>query len=443
MVFVKLHSLEANSYNHRNNLLFKAALIIMAILLHQSQVILGINISFSDIFCFVLFLLLLINKEARIPVAPTIFFLVVSITVLSSAVFFIPAIVMYNPSAMSLANDYMKLVAIFIYFIVGYNLTEKRYVLKTIKWYSRSGIMIGGLGTIFTLFHIHYLSSLLFFDNTRYRGLMIDPNYFSVLQISAFVYFSRVEMKMRYKLAAFFVLLFSVLISGSKTGIMTLIGYFTFRLCEYILLKRKGMLVIIGQLLVLGCLLILIPVVVASLDYIFQYLSNVVPSFSRIQLLFTDFSGAFSENGSGRTVTWEVALHLIQLSPLIGIGIGTYSSIANELFYENHISHNTFLQLSSEWGLPLAFLFFMYILIILWKATTARVNNSTNTILRDIIIILLLGSLAISLNNARILWLVLGALVSSLKQNDSVKNAGEKDVQEILPLYQKEKEYHA
>ncbi|PKR85553.1 hypothetical protein CWO92_07520 [Heyndrickxia camelliae] len=442
MVFVKLNdSLVANLNNGRNTHVFNVTLIIMAILLHQSQVLFGINLSFSDIFCFVLILIMMINKEASLPVAPMIFFLIVSIIVLLSAVFFIPSIVMYNPSAISIVNDYLKLVAIFIYFITGYNLVKKRLVIKTIKWFSVSGILIGALGGVFTLFHIHFFTNLLYFDSTRFRGLMIDPNYFSVLQISAFVYFSRSEMKMRYKVAAFFLFIFSVLISGSKTGILTFIGYLAFRLCEYIFKKRKKMHVIGGQLIVVGCLLVCIPVVLTSLDFIFQYLSKVVPSFSRIQLLFTDFSGAFSENGSGRTVTWEVALRLIQLSPVIGIGIGTYSNVANELFYENHISHNTFLQLSSEWGLPLAFIFFLYVLTVLWKATTSGGSNNTNSILRDIIIILLLGSLAISLNNARILWLVLGALVSSLERNYSVDNAGDKDVQTILPIYQKEKEY--
>ncbi|KQL54042.1 hypothetical protein AN964_11395 [Heyndrickxia shackletonii] len=443
MVFVKVNHLY-NPNNQLNNLFFTSSLIIMAILLHQSQVLFGINISFSDIFCFVLFFIMMIKKEVIIPVVPTIFFLIVSMIVLSSAVFFIPAVVMYNPSVMSIANDYIKLIAIFIYFITGYNLTHKNLVKTTIKWYSVSGMVIGGLGAIFTVLNIRLFSNLLYFDDTRYRGFMIDPNYFSVLQITSFVYFSRSELKMRYKAVAFFILLFSVLISGSKTGIMTLIGYLALRMSEYILLKRKRGLVIAGQLIVVGCLLVFIPVLSTSLGYIFNYLSTIVPSFSRVQLLFTDFSGALSENGSGRTVTWEVAIQLIKLSPLIGIGIGTYSSVANELFYENHISHNTFLQLSSEWGIPLAFFFFIYVLILIIKATTSKkTNKNTNSMLRDIIVILLLGSLAISLNNARILWLILGALVSSLNPNNSVNDAGEKDVQEILSFYQKKKGYNA
>lgn len=61
---------------------------------------------------------------------------------------------MYNPSVMSIANDYIKLIAIFIYFITGYNLTHKNLVKTTIKWYSVSGMVIGGLGAIFTVLNI-------------------------------------------------------------------------------------------------------------------------------------------------------------------------------------------------------------------------------------------------------------------------------------------------
>jgi O-antigen ligase len=151
-----------------------------------------------------------------------------------------------------------------------------------------------------------------------------------------------------------------------------------------------------------------------------------IPALARIELLFTDFSSAFSENGSGRNITWKVALQLIQLSPVIGIGIGTYSNIAIELFHQSDISHNTFLQLSAEWGIPLAFIFFIYVFFILGSATfTRKPNWDHNLILRDIIIILLIGSMAISLNNARILWLVLGALVSSLNRDNIPRGSGD------------------
>lgn len=73
MVFVKVNHLY-NPNNQLNNLFFTSSLIIMAILLHQSQVLFGINISFSDIFCFVLFFIMMIKKEVIIPVVPTIFF---------------------------------------------------------------------------------------------------------------------------------------------------------------------------------------------------------------------------------------------------------------------------------------------------------------------------------------------------------------------------------
>ena len=136
-----------------------------------------------------------------------------------------------------------------------------------------------------------------------------------------------------------------------------------------------------------------------------------------MQCSLCDFSGAISENGSGRDITWKVAIQVIQLSPVTGIGIGTYSHIAYQMFHSNNIAHNTFLQLSAEWGIPLAFMLFIYMFFTIGKATNFSISNDSemNLILRDIIIILLIGSMAISLNNARVLWLILGALVFSLK----------------------------
>ncbi len=406
-----------------NNLLITIALLFLALLLHQSQVIFGVNISFSDLFCLIIFVTLVYRNQLLIPLAPLLYFLIVSMVVLVTAVFYIPFHFMYNPVPTRLLSEYIKLMAIFIYFIFGYNLLKVGLMEKTIKWYSIFGMVIGGLGLLWTVLNIPIFSDILFFEHTRYRGLMIDPNYFAVLQISANVYISRAShIKPKYKFIALFITASAVLISGSKTGILTLFCYLVLRVSEYVFTKNKRALSVITQIFLVIFLILFIPLMVSFLQNFVTVLSSSIPAFARVQVLFTDFSSAFSENGSGRNITWKVAWSLIQLSPIIGIGIGTYSNIAIELFNQSDISHNTFLQVSTEWGLPLAVLLFSYVFFILGKATNSRLFNAeVNFILRDIIIVLLLGSMAISLNNARILWLVLGGLMASLDRNENLK----------------------
>ena len=391
----------------------------MSIFLHQSTVIFGVNISFADFFCMMILFVLVINNGMSVPITPLLFFLVVSIQVLVTAVFLVPYTFMHNPDAIKITSDYLKLLATFIYFILGYNLTRFHLLEKTLKWYSIFGLLIGALGIFLTFFRIDVFSQLLFFAGIRFKGLMIDPNYFSILQITALVYISRLQtLKVRYKLLAFLITFLSVLVSGSKTGIITLFCYTMLRILEYVFLKKKKQRELIYQLFLMGLFIIIAPIMIHFVQVSSNNLVASIPAFSRIQFLFTDFGSAISEDGSGRAVTWQAALQIIQLAPLTGVGIGTYTSIAWELFHYNNIAHNTFLQLSAEWGIPIAFMFFTYVFFMLGKATNSSLYGAEmNLILRDIIMILLIGSMAISLNNARVLWLFLGALVSSLQLN--------------------------
>jgi O-antigen ligase len=415
------YTLGVNTTHKNNNSIFTIAIVFMAILLHQSQVLFGVNISFADIFCGFIFVGLVFRNQVRIPFTAVSYYLAVSIVVLVSSVYFVPSKYMFNPGFMTILSEYSKLVAIFVYFILGYNLERINLMETAIKWYSLFGVIIGGLGVFFTVFSIGVFSDILFYAGTRYRGLMIDPNYFAILQIAAFVYISRLRtIKLSNKYLALIILLLSVLTSGSKTGLITLVAYLTLRSVENILIKRKKVYVFVFHLMLVVFVLLLVPLVLNLFQSLVGFLGSNIPSFSRVQLLFTDISGAISENGSGRDITWRTALHMIELSPLIGIGIGSYSTVAFQMFHSSDISHNTFLQVAAEWGIPLACILFFYILFLLGKATVSHnPNQESHLILRDILIILLIGSMAISLNNARILWFVLGALVFSLNRGSN------------------------
>lgn len=390
---------------------------LMSILLHQSQVIYGVNISLADLFCGLLFIYFVYKKFISVPLTSVIFFLLVSIVVLFSAVFYVPSAFQYIPVPRSIVSDYVKLCAIFLYFVIGYNLSQQQLIENVVKWYSYFGLFVGLVGIFFTVLNIQILTDILYFGGARYRGFMIDPNYFSILQITALVYFSRVKkLSSPIRLIAIMIIIFSVFISGSKTGIITLICYTFFRFIEYIFFSKKELKTIIKLIFFTMLIAILVLLGQSIIQSIFNQISSTIPAFARIQYLFTDFSVAISENGSGREDTWMVASLMTQISPMMGVGIGTFTNLSYQLYQFDNVAHNTFLQLLAEWGIPLAVLFFLYIFFVLFKASKVQTMYlSMNLILRDIMIILLIGSMAISLNNARVLWLVMGGLISIIQ----------------------------
>ena len=136
------------------------------------------NISFADFFCLIILVAIISKKQLLIPITPMIFFILVSIVVLFTAVFYVPLTFMYNPNPMKIMSEYMKLVAILFYFLVGFNLSHTNQMETVLKWYSLFGILIGIFGIFLTIFNIKVFSSILFYGDIRFRGFMNDPNYF-------------------------------------------------------------------------------------------------------------------------------------------------------------------------------------------------------------------------------------------------------------------------
>lgn len=412
MVNVNDKLLEINDVQKNRGVILTITLFFLAIFLHQSNVIFGVNFSFADLFCAIIFMSFAFKQQLSIPLASLLFFLTVSVLVIMTATFYVPYKFLVTPEPMRIINDYTKLIAIFIYFLIGYNLSRLHLMNHVVKWYAIFGIVIGMVGIVFTFLNIKLFSQILFFANTRFKGLMIDPNYFSVLQISVLAYFTRIKMiKAEYKYLSIIITTLAVFASGSKTGIITLFCYLALRIIEYVFTSKKKLGVIITQFFLIAAVILLAPLLISFLSEI----ALNIPSFARIQYLFTDFGQSISESGSGRDAVWGAAIEIIQQSPFIGTGIGTYSEIGFQLFRVNNVAHNTFLQLCAEWGLPLAICLFSYIFLSIGKITNDRKRNSEmNVILRDMMVILLIGSVAISLNNARVLWLFFGALIAAL-----------------------------
>lgn len=395
---------------------------LISIFLNQSGVIFGVNMSVADLLLVFILLYYIFKHKLLFPFNPTIFFIVTSVLVLFSASFYVPYKFNVNADNTKIIVNYVKVFAIFLYFILGYNLARLNLTKIVIKWYSIFALIIGILGSIFTFLKINLFTQIFFFGGFRFKGLMNDPNYFSIVQISALVYFVRLQdNKMLYKIIAIMIFIISILSSGSKTGMITLISYFILITLENFFKNKKNLSRLMLNTVVLMILILLIIFFLNDIPKLVEYINYIIPGFSRVGVLFTDPVEALSGGGSSRDIAWQTGIEIIKLSPMLGIGVGTYTNISQKLFNVGVIAHNTYLQLYAEWGIILSTILFMYIFFIIGKITFNKnfKNNKEVLILRDIIIIFLVGSMAISLNNARMFWLFLGMTVLKMNQYKS------------------------
>ncbi|MGG3925075.1 O-antigen ligase family protein [Metabacillus fastidiosus] len=391
--------------------------VLMGAFLNQSNIIFGVNFSFSDFFAIALLLYLIFKNKIDIPIFPTIFFIILSIVVLFTSFFYVPITLHVYAQPVQIISDYIKLIAIFFFFVLGFNLSKLGMLDILVKYFAFFGVLIGSIGVFFYIFNISLFANLFFYADIRYRGLMNDPNYFSILQILALVYFSRVKnINFIFKYVSILILISAVLISGSKTGIIVVSCYSILRLMEYIFITRKNLRTVFLTVILLLIFIGMWSFVINGIQDLLNLLVNDIPALSRVQTLFIDFNGAISEGGSGRETAWNTALELVKLSPFIGIGLANYILLGIQFFGVGTLAHNTYLQLIVEWGIPLASIFFIYVFFVIVKAVFSKKEDTIIKILRDILIVLLLGSVAISLNNARIFWLVLGGLIFYLNK---------------------------
>lgn len=136
----------------------------------------------------------------------------------------------YNPDSLKLFNGYTKLLAVFMYFLVGYNLARMERGYEILKWFSVSSVLIGIFA--FSPPLLGRRIDFLYYGSNRFRGLMNDPNYFSVLQSCAIAYVLGTQRHVLKKYVALFILAGSILMSGSKTGVVTLGVYLCLKLIE-------------------------------------------------------------------------------------------------------------------------------------------------------------------------------------------------------------------
>ncbi|MGG1676772.1 O-antigen ligase family protein [Neobacillus sp. NRS-1170] len=351
------------------------------------------------------------------------YFLFLSVVTVAAAIFYTPYKFGIPLDLNSTIKEYIKLAAVSMYMLGGYNFIQEKMVRLSLKWYSYAALFTGILGIFIYILGMKFLFRIYNFGIfDRYNGFMNDPNYFAIIQISALPYFLRSKnISLKAKIITYAIMMLSIFLSGSKTGFITLIIYsILFGLGEVFKnkMRLRTILFWFSAILFLSILSVAILLIGSNLNL---NLDKFV-QFQRISLLFTNFDEAINGNGSSRLPIWMAGIHLISLSPLFGVGIGMYPAVSEKIAGIEAVAHNTYIQVYSEWGGLFATILFMYLAAILLKVTIdKKIKNVTNFVLRDILIILLIGSIAISLNNSRMFWFFLGVLACRISEKQQTK----------------------
>lgn len=386
------------------------SILMMGLLLNQSSVLLGMNLSLADVFLVLLFFVWIFQKKLDIPVLPLLIFTSFSVLLLWNSVFVVPHVHHLPIDASSIAKDYLKLIVMFLYFLFGWHMVTATWMRSFLLSFLYGAAAIGAIGFLLTFSPHSGLSDLMLYANLRLKGFMNDPNYFSVIQCAAMVCAVRLlPRKSILKIVLLLILALSVLVSGSKTGMITMLGvsvyagFHSFRLGE--VNRSRFITNVVGVLVAVLAVAALFP----FLNAVIQAAGSTLPSLERTALLFTDFKGATVSGGSGRDSVWDTAIHLTTSSPLLGVGVGNYGALAQRFSGDANVAHNTFLQLSAEWGIPITVCLILYLQSLIFKGPGKKQTRNTSYLLKELLFVFLISSMAISFNHSRVFWLFLGA----------------------------------
>lgn len=392
-------------------------LALLGIGLTHTSVIFGINLSLADLVIPILLLGAVFASRLYIPTWPTAFFILISVVGISIAGFITPQLVAITPNMNDVLTDYVKLVTSFLYLVLGVNIARAKQAEGVLRVFALAAAAIG----LFILLQLSVPGvpriESMFFHEIRARGFMNDPNYFAVTQTAALAVLwhdRAVSRKIRYP--ALIILAVSVVFSGSKTGLLTMLVFFTWRLISSVLntSKEQSMRSRIWPLSLVPALLSGMLVLLANPTWRYDLATRMeqVPALDRLAPLLIDFNTGIQADGSGRDSAWDNALNIIEMFPLTGIGIGTYADVNAVVNGNTVLAHNTFLQIATEWGLVLAAVFFAGVVLLFFKRPTTSINIPLWHTTRDAVLVLLVGSIGLSLNNSRLFWLALGILIA-------------------------------
>lgn len=389
--------------------MYQLGTMLISVFINFTFIFKGVNLSIADVLMLTTVLYLLLNNRLIFPKKTTIFLLVYFGIILTSTVHTVFSLSSINFSTSDFILDIIKFLVSLMYLIIGYNSAnyfDSKFLLKI---YSYTSYIIGIVGLLFYFLNINYLKNTLFFANIRLQGFMSDPNFYAIVQNSAFIIMIKDKKLGNFKKSlALIINFFIIVLTGSKTGFLTFLMIILLSIFDKILNKKIK--IKLNNLVVL--VVILFSVFFISFNPLFikliDKIQEVFPIFSRVVDVFKAESINIGSGGSNRDVTFIEAIKISLIWPVIGVGFGTYKSISYHYFGNSLVAHNTYLQLLAEWGYILTAIFFSVVFKMVFRR---KKTNNIYIIIAYSILVFLIGSVSISLNNARMFWYLLGMLL--------------------------------
>ncbi|WP_193105093.1 O-antigen ligase [Brachybacterium sp. FME24] len=400
-----------------SDVLIAALIIAFGVALNHSSVILGFNLSLADPIAALLALAFIAARRMWVPPAPLLFFLLLSVHQIGVALLLAPRWTQAPLPYTAILDDYLKLGATFLCLLLGMQVIRAGHTRLLLRAYITGSVAVSSVAV--ASIALPALTSLgdLFYGGFRFQGLTNDPNYFAVMTVAALAalwYDSEIRAPLRVAASVF--LIGGVLLSASKTGAIALALLVIWRVLGLHTAEdgapRPRRFAIPGA--VLGATSIALLLIPSS--GIGGSLAEIVartPALERLAPLLTDFDAAIGAGGSERGDAWAVAVAIILFSPLLGVGVGTYLTVAEKISGNEVLAHNTYLQIAAEWGLVFAIVLFVLIARYTLLRPSSASHRAAWAISSNALLVLLVGSLGLSLNNSRLLWVLFGVTIAA------------------------------
>lgn len=407
----ELRSRTARSSTNRGLLVLAC---LTAVLLNHSARLAGVNLSVADPFMVLLIATLALAGRLVLPLfVLQFFFTVVGVAAFTALV--VTPVQFGVPAGSSVLAEIAKMSVSLLYLLCGIAIGRDGLHMNMLRWFSIGAAGVALLGLSMEVVNLPGLRGVMYYGDVRFRGFMADPNYWTVLASAAIAFLlSDRELRRVWRTFMIAALLVSVFMAGSKTGLITAAALFgVYAVSRAVDSRQRVGLTVVLASAAIG-LVISWDLVVDNLLSVLQVYLEAFPQLARVVVLLEDPVGAISESGSQRSSTWESGLAMIDASPIFGVGAGSYLAVSGQLFGEAAVAHNTYIQLAAEWGLPLALLFFGWLVILISRATrntAGLADGDAAFAVRNMVIAFLIGSLSLSLNNARMFWVFVGVLI--------------------------------
>ncbi|ENZ5625516.1 O-antigen ligase family protein [Enterococcus hirae] len=418
-----MKTMEANGYSSideltkSNQKILGRLFYLLGFTLCISRVFFGINMSISDVFMVLLVGYLLLMKKVVFSKQLVLFFIGVICWRLLSTIL-LSSWVDTSVSLFSVIMTGQKFFVNLLYLILTISILHINPELKKdfLSGVKVGTLFFGCLSMFIFLVAPASLKSFVLFGDLRLKGFMNDPNYFAYLQTCGYCIWYLRPFKGKWKnLIAFMGYTFCILLSASKTGVVAFLVINLLFLIQKLFRKNINVKHLVMTIMTASVLII-------GTHFLFaDYVSNLIarflsiPQFVRFEGVFTNFYGAIVAGGSGRTEAWKTAQLLLTRTHFMGIGFVDYSSVALSVSGSPTIAHNTFLQIAVEWGIVPAM---MGMLLVFGQFVRKLLLKKW--LLCLLILANIIFSFSISLQNSRLLWILVGLLV--VKEQGSLVN---------------------